>query len=323
MKRLDAWTVTDRLPRGPVGALLPAALAAILVAALAALAALAMPSPAAAADRAPAPSALSDLSSQVRSFPRAPGQGALLAPRADGIDCVAQVIACGQTLTTDITSQDCQTSDGTYFDVFFFDGVKGQTVTATMTSNAFDPFLYLFKPDPNDFVFDDNSGPGNAARIVYDIDETSPDWSLTPTPFDPFITGAYTLSLKCDDNTPPPPPPPNDGFFTDPQYPDFRFKVEITPSGGSPIDGIHLSACQEDTVCVAGAIPDRPELYIRILGPRPNGYLWPTLVRFTPSAVEVQIKQVSSGEMQTYTLDAVGPDDDLTGLQDRMGFLPQ
>ena len=74
---------------------------------------------------------------------------------------------------------------------------------------------------------------------------------------------------------------------------------------------------------VAGAVPDRPELYIRILGPRPNGFLWPTLVRFTPSAVTVEIEQVSTGTTRVYELDAVGPgQDDLPGLQDRTGFLP-
>jgi len=274
---------------------------------------LAVPSPAAAADRTPTLSKTDGIRAQLPPRPLAT-KGALLAPRADGIDCVAHTITCGETVTSDITTQDCQYTDGTYFDAYYFDGLAGQTITATLTSPDFDPFLYLYSPDPTVFYMDDDSGPGNAARIVHTLDQTSQDWALAPTPFDPFVTGSYTLSMECEGGG---------GFFTDPQYPDFRFKVTITPPGGSPIDGIHLSACQEDTVCVAGAIPDRPELYLRILGPRPNGYLWPTLVRFTPSAVTVEIEQISTGAMQTYTLDAIGPgDDNLSGLQDRMGFLP-
>jgi len=271
---------------------------------------------AAASDRVPAPSTTAGMSTQIKLLPRATAGGLQLAPKADGLDCVAQVIECGQTVLSDITTQDCE-DRGTYFDVFYFDGVAGETVTATMSSTAFDPYLYLFYPDPTVFLMDDNSGPGNAARIVHTLEETSQDWSLSPTPFDPGVTGPYTLTLECAAA------PPGPGFFTDPQFSDFRFKVEIEPTPGDVIDGIHLTDCQEDTVCVAGALPDRPELYIRILGPRPNGYLWPTLVRFTPSKVTVQIQQISTGDLQTYELDAVGPgDENLSGLQDRTGFLP-
>jgi len=125
-----------------------------------------------------------------------------------------------------------------------------------------------------------------------------------------------------------PPPPPEDdcadGFFSDPQYPDFCFAVTITPPGEAPIQGTRESSCLEDTLCVSGALPGRSEVYVRILGPRPNGFLWPTLVRFTPSEVSIQIEQISSGAMQTYTLPAVVGGDltDLSGVQDRTGFQP-
>lgn len=111
-------------------------------------------------------------------------------------------------------------------------------------------------------------------------------------------------------------------WFTDPSYPDFRFRVEIT-AGGTPIETRREEDCQQDTVCVSGALPGRSELFIRILGPRPNGYFWPTLVRFTPSAVRVEIEQLSTGERKLYSLSAVPPgEDELSGTQDRTGFLP-
>ncbi len=312
MDRLDTSTLARRLTGVLLGALLLAGLLA--------------PAAAAAAGRLPVPTTPAGLSAMLRSLPRIPGQGVQLAPRAG--DCMSfEVIECGQTLQGDITTQDCQLDTGEYVDFVFFDGVKGETITATLSSTDFNPALFLFEPDTVNFTFDDDSGPGNSAQIVEDINQTSPNWSLVPTPLEAGVTGSYTLTLQCQNtggggggggN-----PPPDDGFFSDPQYPDFRFKVEIEPTGGTAIDGTHLTECQEDTVCVAGAVADRPEVYIRILGPRPNGYLWPTLVRFTPSKVTVQIKQVSTGEMQTYTLDAVpAGTDDLPGLQDRMGFLP-
>ena len=62
---------------------------------------------------------------------------------------------------------------------------------------------------------------------------------------------------------------------------------------------------------------------MRIIGPRPNGYLWPTIVKFTTSQVEVWIEQFSSGAVQYYLLEGAEPGvDELPGLYDREGFLP-
>jgi Tol biopolymer transport system component len=112
-------------------------------------------------------------------------------------------------------------------------------------------------------------------------------------------------------------------YLTDGQYPGFCFQVTLTPAGAAPLRGSKESDCVADTVCVSGALPGRTEVFLRILGPRPNGYLWPTLTRFTPAAVEVKVLQLSTGLEKTYTLGAVPPGlDDLSGLQDREGFVP-
>lgn len=111
-------------------------------------------------------------------------------------------------------------------------------------------------------------------------------------------------------------------WITSPLYPDFRFRVTFT-TGGQTIPGQAEPDCLPETVCVSGALPGRSELFLRILGPRPNGYLWPTIVRFTPSQVEVEIEQLSRQLTKVYELPAVPPGvDDLAGLQDRTGFLP-
>lgn len=256
-----------------------------------------------------------------------PSPRGLLAPKQH--ECVAHEIACGQTVSSQITTHDCVTTDGSniYYDVWFFPGVAGQRITATMSSNQYDPFLILYDPDVNDVAEDDNSGPGLDARIVFDIDQTSPDWSFVGTPLESNVTGSYTLSLQCSGQEPPPPPPPPpancpSGFFSDPGYPDFCFRVNIG-NPGSTIPGTREPDCIDETVCVSGALPGRSELFLRIIGPRPNGYLWPTIVRFTPSRVVVDVLQRSSDQMNQYILSAVPPGtDDLPGRQDRMGFLP-
>jgi hypothetical protein len=111
-------------------------------------------------------------------------------------------------------------------------------------------------------------------------------------------------------------------FLTSSAFPDFRFRVRIF-NASTPLAGSKETDCIPETLCVSGAIPGRSEVFIRIIGPRPNGYLWPTIVRFTPSRVEVDVQQISTGITKTYVLPAVPPEsDELSGLQDRTGFRP-
>lgn len=59
------------------------------------------------------------------------------------------------------------------------------------------------------------------------------------------------------------------------------------------------------------------------MGPKPNGHLWPTLVRFTTSTVDLWIEKPATGETRHYRLEGAGPgSSDLTGHFDREGFLP-
>ncbi len=59
-----------------------------------------------------------------------------------------------------------------------------------------------------------------------------------------------------------------------------------------------------------------------MIGPRPNGYLWVQLIRFTPSEVEVWLRQQSTGKVNEYVLPAVPGDGTLMGLEDRVAFEP-
>ncbi len=230
---------------------------------------------------------------------------------------VIQSIQCGQTINSNITSDDFQLDDGSYFDIFEFFGQAGQTVTITMNSSQVDSYLFLLDPDDEVVTEDDNGNGGLNARITFTLDQTSDRWAIAANAFDPGDTGSYQLTLQCS-----PTGGGGDGFFADPAYPDFRFRVRIT-AAGSTIAGVREPNCQPETVCVSGALAGRSEVFIRIIGPRPNGFLWPTLVRFTPSRVVVDIRQVSTGAVNTYILGAIPPGtDELPGLQDRTGFLP-
>jgi hypothetical protein len=100
---------------------------------------------------------------------------------------------------------------------------------------------------------------------------------------------------------------------------DFRFKARINGS----TTGTEVLDCVPDTVCVAGAIPSRSEIFVRIIGPRPNGYLHLQITKFTTSRVEVWVERLSTGEIRYYELASVPSETFvLPGIVDKEAFLP-
>lgn len=125
-----------------------------------------------------------------------------------------------------------------------------------------------------------------------------------------------TLIENPDPDVPPGP------WLTGPGLGGFEVKVRIR-TGGEETAGFVESACLPETLCLSGFLPGRSELFVRVIGPRPNGFLWPVLTKFTPSEVEVWIRQQATGQINRYLLPAAAPGvDELPGLFDRTGFLP-
>ncbi len=122
---------------------------------------------------------------------------------------------------------------------------------------------------------------------------------------------------------PPPPPPPDDTWLTSPEVPGFRAQVRISSPGGGTISGRPEAQCLPETLCVSGAVPGRSEVFVRVVGPKPNGFLWPTLVKLSTSTIEVWIEQTATGKVRYYRLEGARPGhDELPGLFDRHGFEP-
>lgn len=116
------------------------------------------------------------------------------------------------------------------------------------------------------------------------------------------------------------PPVPAGPYLESPELPGFLFKVRIT-SEDLTIAGYQEANCIGETLCVSGALEGRSELFLRVIGPRPNGYLWVNLVRFTPARVEVWVEQTASGTVNYYELPALPPTDtELAGLVDKRAF---
>jgi hypothetical protein len=118
------------------------------------------------------------------------------------------------------------------------------------------------------------------------------------------------------------PDPPSDEWMETPEIPGFRFQVRVT-GGNAVIPTRQEADCVPETLCVSAALPGRSELFLRIPGPKPNGFLQPNIVKFSTSAIEVWIEQTATGQLNYYPLDAAGPaSSDLTGFFDRRGFGP-
>ncbi len=133
----------------------------------------------------------------------------------------------------------------------------------------------------------------------------------------------WAVDLPAAGAETPPPPPAGAAPLTSDEVPGFRVWVRITTGGVEPILGTRFEPCIPETLCVSGRLPDRAEVFVRIVGPKPNGRLWPTLVKFTTSTAEIWIEQIRTGEIRYYRLEGARPGfDELPGLFDREGFAP-
>lgn len=205
---------------------------------------------------------------------------------------------------------------------------------------------------PASFTFTDEwysfqANPRGAARVLLKIDETSYSpgagamgdhpiaWSRTlgsgrawytnlghrsETYSDPLFAQHLLGGIQWAAAAPArPPSAPAVDPITSPEIPDFRFWVRIN----NRRIGTEVAHCLPETVCVAAAVPDRAEILLRIVGPQPNGYLWPEIVRFNTTKAEVWIQQISTGATKYYVLPAVAPGSrTLPGLIDKTGFRP-
>jgi ELWxxDGT repeat protein len=113
------------------------------------------------------------------------------------------------------------------------------------------------------------------------------------------------------------PRPPSGPWLSDRSLKGFQVKARLTSGGKSR--ALRLEPCVAGTLCLSGAVRGQTELLVRVAGPKPNGYLWPLLARFTPARVEVWIQQNKTGTVRYYRLEAGS---DLDGLVDRLGFKP-
>lgn len=230
---------------------------------------------------------------------------------------------------------------GFRFKVRFAGGVAGQAepsclpetlcVSGALPGRA-EVFLRVVGPRPNGFVWPTLVKFSTASvevwieqrysgvRRYYLLPGARPDFDELPGLFDrdAFRPASAPVEGTIVTRGAAAAEPPSGEWLTSAEVPGFRFKVTIADRPGKK-----EAACLGETLCVSGAVPGRSEVFVRVVGPKPNGYLWPTIVRFTTSQVRIWIEQTASGAVREYALEGASPGrDELSGRFDRTGFRP-
>lgn len=131
----------------------------------------------------------------------------------------------------------------------------------------------------------------------------------------PGTVGSTLESVAGDARAPQPP----GRWIESAAAPGFRVQARLTVNGKSRL--LRKEACAAETFCLSGATPGLTEALVRVTGPRPNGYFWPAMARFTPATLEVWVQQKKTGKIRYYRLNAPPADSSqLEGYVDRQGF---
>ncbi len=189
-------------------------------------------------------------------------------------------------------------------------------------------FLHFFSADGVDLVVKIVDGSSVNGELWVLASALAPlQTQLTVTDLQTGKSTTYSSNspgavLQVADRQPFAPDPPAGPWLTTPELPGFQFKVRITGPAGE-IATRQEASCIPETLCISGAVPGRSELFLRVVGPKPNGFLQPNLVKFSTSQIEAWIQQLSTGQINYYELDPATPgSSDLTGFFDRYGFGP-
>lgn len=122
----------------------------------------------------------------------------LALPVAAEHECIPRTLACNSSDQGQVTIFDCSAAGGTYFDIWNFTGLAGQSFSLTMTStSAIDPYLLVLDGNGSDAGQDDDSGPGNAAQVTGVFNGSGQYTAGASGTPGAQQTGSYSIALTC------------------------------------------------------------------------------------------------------------------------------
>lgn len=159
-------------------------------------------------------------------------------------------ISIGDTVQGELTAEDGVNDQGARADAYRFEARAGQRVVASLTSEAFDAYLQLYREGDGGRVSvaedDDGAGEGTNSRLTATLEEGG-TYVIEARAFSEG-SGAYTLSLT--ETAPPPPATPL--VFGE------TVQGEITPDDAAADDGKHYDAWG-----FSGAAKQRVQIIVR------------------------------------------------------------
>ncbi|MEB3164920.1 MAG: tetratricopeptide repeat protein, partial [Prochlorothrix sp.] len=117
-----------------------------------------------------------------------------------GLEQLFPAPALGQTLspttiTGILTSESAVLEDGSYYEIYRFEGQAGEKLRIDLLSEEFDAYLMLLDPKGNKIGENDDGGEGNNARLVLELPETGEYQAIVNTYGKG--TGTYVFSRQA------------------------------------------------------------------------------------------------------------------------------
>jgi hypothetical protein len=112
-------------------------------------------------------------------------------------DVAAMPIRSGQTVQGELTEDDAQAGDDSYYDLYVYQGRGGETVTITLSSSDFDTYLVVGRMVYGDFeqMESNDDGPeGTDSELRITLPEDG-DYVIRANSLVGGETGAYTLRV--------------------------------------------------------------------------------------------------------------------------------
>ncbi len=114
-----------------------------------------------------------------------------------GNSCGSNTITLGQTANGILTTRDCERPNGSYYDIYTFQGTPGQQIyiSASASFNT-----YMIVGGPGDLILtDDDGGGGTNSRIpagsgLITLPSYGP-YNIMVSSFLPYVNGSYTLTV--------------------------------------------------------------------------------------------------------------------------------
>lgn len=118
----------------------------------------------------------------------------------------AGAVSNNQTTNGSLSSSDQRMEDGQFYDLYTFNGRRGQNVTLEVTSSQFDTFMMLIFPSGEGVEDDDGVSGTTNSRISGGLPEDG-EYTVVVSSYSPNSTGNYALRMNLGSggaNAPPP-----------------------------------------------------------------------------------------------------------------------